>query len=131
MENNTHKNHEKQEAQIHGEDHKMHNHVHQNGHKEHETHMHKAKHEKHQHDHSHAEHHKMMMEDFKKRFTISVVLTVPILLLSPLIQQFLGFTLVFAGDKYLLLALSAVVYFYGGRPFLGGMIDELRKKLQE
>jgi len=125
--NHMHEDHEEREAQTHSEKHEMHNHIH-NEHEEHETHMHEAKHEEHRHGHSHSEHHKMMMEDFKKRFIISVILTVPILLLSPLIQRFLGFTLVFVGDKYLLFALSAVVYFYGGKPFLGGMRDELKKK---
>ncbi|WP_048056495.1 heavy metal translocating P-type ATPase [Thermococcus sp. 4557] len=88
------------------------------------------KHEKHEHEgHSHAKHHEMMMEDFKKRFVVSVILTVPILILSPLIQDFFGFELTFPGDRYVLFGLSAVVYFYGGWPFLKGMGDELKKKL--
>jgi len=78
--------------------------------------------------HPSAEHHKMMMKDFKKRFVVSTALTIPILLLSPLIQRFLGFTFAFAGDRYVLFALSAIVYFYGGKPFLLGMRDELRKR---
>ncbi|AEK72051.1 copper-translocating P-type ATPase [Thermococcus sp. 4557] len=69
------------------------------------------------------------MEDFKKRFVVSVILTVPILILSPLIQDFFGFELTFPGDRYVLFGLSAVVYFYGGWPFLKGMGDELKKKL--
>ena len=92
-------------------------------HEEHEMHEHG------EHKHSHAEHHKMMMEDFKKRFIVSAILTIPILLLSPLIQKFLGFTFTFKGDHYVLFTLSAIVYFYGGWPFLNGMIDELKKKL--
>ncbi|ASJ04738.1 hypothetical protein A3L01_04920 [Thermococcus barossii] len=70
----------------------------------------------------------MMMEDFKRRFIVSAILTVPILFLSPLIQNFFGFELTFPGDHYVLFALSAVVYFYGGWPFLKGMADELRKR---
>ena len=81
-----------------------------------------------QHGHSHSEHHRMMMKDFKKRFVISSILTIPILLLSPLIQSFFGFSWKFAGDIYGLFALSAVVYFYGGWPFLKGMRDELKKR---
>lgn len=81
------------------------------------------------HRHSHAEHHRMMMEDFKRRFIVSTILTVPILMLSPLIQRFFGFELAFPGDHYVLFAFSAVVYFYGGWPFLNGMMDELKKKL--
>ncbi len=82
-------------------------------------------HEKH---HPAADHHKMMMRDFKRRFVVSTALTIPILLLSPLIQKFLGFTFAFAGDRYVLFALSAIVYFYGGKPFLLGMRDELKKR---
>jgi len=78
--------------------------------------------------HSHSGHHRHMMEDFKRRFIVSTILTIPILLLSPLIQNLLGFTFTFSGDIYVLFALSAVVYFYGGKPFLRGMVDELRKK---
>ena len=88
-----------------------------------------TKHRKHPHKHSHAEHHRMMMEDFKRRFIVSSMLTIPILLLSPLIQNFFGFELTFPGDRYFLFGLSAVVYFYGGWPFLKGMKEELKKKL--
>ncbi len=80
------------------------------------------------HKNSHHEHHRRMMEDFKRRFIISTILTIPILLLSPLIQNFLGFTLKFPGDIYLLFALSTAVYLYGGKPFIAGMWDETKKK---
>ncbi len=83
-----------------------------------------------QHGHSQSEHHRMMMKDFKKRFVISSILTIPILLLSPLIQSFFGFSWKFAGDIYVLFALSAVVYFYGGWPFLNGMQDELKREIK-
>lgn len=76
----------------------------------------------------HHDHHKMMVLDFRKRFFISTILTIPILILSPLIQQVAGFSLTFAGDKYLLFVLAAFVYFYGGFPFLKGLFSELRKK---
>ncbi|MEA3641680.1 MAG: copper-translocating P-type ATPase [Lamprobacter sp.] len=77
----------------------------------------------------HAHHdHGAMIADFRRRFWISVLLTVPILLLSPLIQSFLGLTevLAFAGDHYALLALSTAVFLYGGWPFLSGLLSELR-----
>jgi Cu2+-exporting ATPase len=78
--------------------------------------------------HDHHSHHEMMVKDFKKRFFVSIVLTIPILFLSPLIQRFLGFTVAFAGDKYLLFVLSAFVFFYGGWPFLKGIFNELKIK---
>lgn len=76
----------------------------------------------------HISHHEMMVKDFRKRFFVSLVLTVPILVLSPLIQRFFGFTFGFAGDKYLLFVLSSVVFFYGGWPFLKGIVKELKDK---
>jgi Cu2+-exporting ATPase len=69
-----------------------------------------------------------MIEDFKKRFWISLVLTVPILALSHMIQQLLGFELTFFGDQYVLFGLSTIVFFYGGWPFLKGLWDELKDK---
>ncbi|HSD63025.1 MAG TPA: heavy metal translocating P-type ATPase [Ignavibacteriaceae bacterium] len=76
-----------------------------------------------------SRHHGHMIEDFKKRFRISLLITVPILLLSPIIQKFLGLqdSLSFDGDKYVLFILSSIVFVYGGFPFLKGLASELRK----
>jgi Cu2+-exporting ATPase len=73
-------------------------------------------------------HHARMAMDFKRRFWISLVLTLPILLLSPLIQAVLGLegALSFPGDLFVLLAFSTLVFFYGGWPFLKGAVDEVR-----
>ncbi len=71
------------------------------------------------------DHHKMMIEDFKKRFWISLILTIPILVFSPMIQGFFGYEWLLPGNAYILFALSTVVYFYGGWPFLKGLKDEL------
>lgn len=78
----------------------------------------------------HASHHAHMVADFKKRFFISLFLTVPILILSPMIQQFIGVREVirFPGEMYLLFILSSVVFFYGGWPFLKGIYTELKNK---
>src|SRR6188474_3727988 len=73
-------------------------------------------------------HHAMMINDFKKRFWISLILTVPILLLSEMIQHWLGFEIKFPGDKYVLLSLSSFTFFYGGWPFLKGFVDEIKSK---
>ena len=80
-------------------------------------------HENHE-NHGHGD----MVEDFKKRFFISLILTVPILALSPMIQQFMGVDWRFDNDMYILFALSTVVFFYGGWPFLTGGISELKEK---
>jgi Cu2+-exporting ATPase len=78
--------------------------------------------------HMHHDHHMHMMQDFKRRFFVSLVLTIPVLVLSPLVQSFFGFQLSFDGSGYVLLVFSAAIYFYGGYPFLKGMFVELSKR---
>jgi Cu2+-exporting ATPase len=78
----------------------------------------------------HGSHHTMMVADFKKRFWISLIITIPILLLSPLIQRFLNLEgiISFTGDEYVLFALSSAIFFYGGYPFLKGFYEEIKSK---
>lgn len=76
----------------------------------------------------HHDHHAMMVADFKNRFLISLLLTVPILVLSPMIQMFLGIDLRFSNDSYLLFALSTILFIYGGKPFILGAKDELAQR---
>jgi Cu2+-exporting ATPase len=66
-----------------------------------------------------------MMEDFKHRFLVSLAASVPVLLLSSVIQSFLGYSLAFPGDGYVVFAISTFVYFYSGLPFLKGLRAEL------
>ncbi len=73
-------------------------------------------------------HHKKMLKDFRKRFFVSLIITIPILLLSPLIQEFFNFQFSFTGKDYLLFLLSSIVFFYGGIPFLKGSYKELKSK---
>ncbi|MEO6284100.1 MAG: HAD-IC family P-type ATPase [Dyadobacter sp.] len=80
------------------------------------------------HDMGGADHHRMMIADFKKRFYVILALTVPIAALSSMIQQFLGVNWQFAGSSYILCGLSTVVFFYGGWPFLKGLVTELKAK---
>lgn len=81
-------------------------------------------------DHGHHGHHDHgdMVEDFKKRFFISLIFTIPILVLSPMIQEFMGVDWRFANDQYILFVLSTFVFFYGGWPFITGGISELKDK---
>jgi len=67
-------------------------------------------------------------EDFKRRFIISLIFTIPILALSPFIQDLFRFKLEFAGSIYILFLLSTFVYFYGGYPFLKGFFNEIKDK---
>ncbi len=105
---------------------------HAGGHSAHGAgHMHKGGegHKGHEGHENHHDHHRMMIEDFKRRFWVSTLLTIPVLLLSPMIQKWLGVDWTFKGDVYVLFALSSIIYFYGGYPFLKGLVGELRKKL--
>ena len=81
-------------------------------------------------DQNHHAHHDAMVEDFRRRFWVSLVGTLPILALSPMLQQWLGLgeALAFPGDTSVLLALATFVYGYGGWPFLTGLVDELRDR---
>jgi Cu2+-exporting ATPase len=77
---------------------------------------------------NHGNHHTHMLEDFRRRFIVSIILTVPVLLLSPTIQNFFKFELRVPGADLITFLLSSVVYFYGGYPFLKGIKDELAEK---
>jgi P-type Cu2+ transporter len=81
--------------------------------------------------HSLAVHdHASMVADFRRGFWVSLVLTVPVLALSPLIQNLLGLqqALAFSGASYVLFGFSAVVFFYGGWPFLTGFTSEVSSR---
>lgn len=87
----------------------------------------------HEHVHLHANaghHHENMVMDFRRRFWISLFLTVPILILSPMLQDFIGLSdkLRFSGDQYILWIFSSVVFFFGGKPFLTGFISEIKER---
>ncbi len=96
-------------------------------HQQHNEHKSHSKNSKHMAKDGHG-HHAHMVADFRKRFWISLILTLPILILSPMIQEFLGLgtTIRFPGDLYILFILSSIVFFYGGYPFLKGISSELK-----
>lgn len=75
-------------------------------------------------------HHAHMAADFRKRFWLSLALTAPVLLLSPMLQTLVGLreTIRFPGDIYVLFALSSAVFWYGGWPFLKGFFAELKSR---
>ena len=78
--------------------------------------------------HSSSAHPTGMIADFQRRFYVVLALTVPIMLLSPMIQHFMGVNWQFQGSQYILLVLSTIVFIYGGKPFLKGLIDETKAK---
>ena len=78
----------------------------------------------------HSGHHAHMAVDFRKRFWISLALTLPILALSPLLQKLAGLreAIRFPGDIYVLFGFASAVFWYGGWPFLKGLFRELESR---
>src|SRR5699024_357774 len=86
--------------------------------KEHTNHYHSEQeydnHEHHEHgSHGHQEHehhdHGDMIAEFRNRFYLSLIVTIPILVLSPMIQEFIGVDWRFTNDQYILSILSTFV----------------------
>src|SRR5881296_277213 len=75
--------------------------------------------------------HAHMVDDFRRRFWVSLALTLPVLATSEMVRHLLGLRgrLVFPGEGYVGFAFASAVYLYGGWPFLTGFVDELRKRL--
>lgn len=71
--------------------------------------------------------HAAHIEEFKKRFLVCLILTIPVTLLSPMIQSWSGYSLKIPYQEAILVILSSIIYFYGGSPFLKGSADEVKK----
>ncbi len=79
--------------------------------------------------HSGHHHHAHHVSEFKRRFWVSLALTIPILLLSEMIQMWFGIEwLTIPYQKQILFMLSIIVYIYGGWPFLKGLYEEVKAK---
>ncbi|WP_053035324.1 heavy metal translocating P-type ATPase [Staphylococcus haemolyticus] len=98
-------------------------HNHQN-HMNHSNHMHHDNHESHHHYSGHAHHH----GNFKVKFFVSLIFAIPIILLSPMMGVNLPFQFTFPGSEWVVLILSTILFFYGGKPFLSGGKDEIAAK---
>jgi len=72
--------------------------------------------------------HSAMIADFLRRFWISLALTVPVVVISPMFQMAVGYHLDFPGRDWLSFGLGTIIYFYGGWPFLHGLWEELRNR---
>ncbi len=99
------------------------------GHESHEEHGHDdhaghGNHGEHGH-HDHTGHHRQMIADFRRRFFVSMAASVPILVLSPFVQEVFGFQVSVPGGTWIVLVLATFVYGYGGWPFLKGLVQEL------
>jgi P-type Cu2+ transporter len=79
-------------------------------------------------DHDHSGHHEHMVKDFKRRFFVSMALTVPLVIMSPMLRSLIGLgdEVFFSGHMLVMLALATAIFFYGGWPFLKGFVDEVK-----
>jgi P-type Cu2+ transporter len=143
-----HEDHEKEHAQEHMHDHEEHvgetggEHVRQEAmdksvhgrevDHEHASHHdpggHADMHGAQMHGAQHADHtgHEIM---FRNRFWICLILSIPVLLYSPMIQEWFGFTMPgFPGSQWITPGLSTLIFFYGGLPFLQMAVPEIRNR---
>ncbi|HEY76587.1 MAG TPA: heavy metal translocating P-type ATPase [Thermoflexia bacterium] len=68
-------------------------------------------------------------EMFRKRFWVSLVLTIPVLLFSPLLQAWLGFSMPeFPGSRWIGPIFALIIFLYGGLPFIQMAIPEVRNR---
>jgi Cu2+-exporting ATPase len=66
---------------------------------------------------------------FRTRFWVSLVLSIPVLVYSPTLQDWLGFTPpTFPGSAWITPLFSVIVFFYGGLPFLQMAVPEIRNR---
>lgn len=123
----THEDHthhtESTEPQAQHPDHTEHS-----GHTQHDAHANHDAHKGHAGHATHTDHtgHETM---FRNRFWVSLLLTVPVVLFSPMIQEWLGFSMPeFTGDELVAPLFSLVIFFYGGIPFLGMARPEIQNR---
>ena len=79
-------------------------------------------------EHEGHENHASMERDFKKRFFITLPFVILSILLSRMIQMWLGLTLAIPGQELLLFAIGTFIFFYGGLPFFRGAKGEISAK---
>lgn len=84
-------------------------------------------HEDHEMDHSGMDH-SMHMGNFKQKFWLSLILAIPIIVLSPMMGMQLPFQFTFPGSEWVVLVLATILFVYGGQPFLSGAKMELQMK---
>lgn len=100
---------------------------HHDMHHEHDAHMNHEEHDHHDHSgHGHGGHGAHMMADFKKRFWVVLLLSIPLTIISPMIMQLFGYSLDFPGQQAIEFVLATIVFFYGGKPFLEHAWHELK-----
>jgi Cu2+-exporting ATPase len=97
-------------------------------HPEHDAHQAEESHDEHQEKSDHVDH-RGHEEMFRQRFWVCLVLSIPVLLFSPAVQGFFGFSMpTFPGSQLITPAISVVIFFYGGLPFIRMASPEFRNR---
>jgi Cu2+-exporting ATPase len=66
---------------------------------------------------------------FRRRFWVSLLLSIPVLLYTPMLQMWLGFRMPdFFGSQWIMPLFSVIVFLYGGVPFLQMAVPEVRQR---
>lgn len=129
--NDNHNNHKiNQDPDVIGETQAMDHHQH-NMHQDHSTHEMSPEHtgrEDHAGHEGHVDHtgHENM---FRRRFWISTLLSIPVLIFSPAVQDFLGYSInAFLGSSWITPVFAIIVFIYGGIPFIEMAVPEVKKR---
>ncbi|WP_286136879.1 heavy metal translocating P-type ATPase [Philodulcilactobacillus myokoensis] len=69
--------------------------------------------------------HMMNMGNLKQKFWVSLIVMIPIILMSPMMGMKLPFTIQFPGSDWVVAILGSFMYFYGGKPFFSGAKGEM------
>lgn len=107
-------------VQTHIDDYKEHG-----GHEGHEMHGGHQGHGEHEGHVDHRGHEQM----FRRKFWVSLLLSIPVLIFSPSIQTWLGYSLPdFPGSNWITLIFAVIVFLYGGLPFLQMAVPEIKNR---
>ena len=75
--------------------------------------------------------HMMHMGNLKRKFWLSLILSLPIIFMSPAMGVHLPFQFSFPGSEWVVAIFATILYFYGGEPFLSGAFYEIKAKKPE
>ncbi|MPZ53996.1 MAG: copper-translocating P-type ATPase [Acidimicrobiia bacterium] len=102
---------------------------HEHGHVDHAGHGDHAGHEDHEHGHHGHGGHGDHTAQFRDRFWLTLILSLPVIFYSEMIQGWFNYTApAFPGSEWIAPVLGTVIFFYGGAPFLTGARSEIRAR---
>ena len=70
--------------------------------------------------------HHLMIKDITKRFWISLILTIPVIVLSPVMGMTFSFQYIMPYGIYIVAIIGTILFIYGGHPFFKGAKEEFK-----